>query len=153
TSGGACHTEPTMAVLSGLLEIIERDSLMITWLRRISPCRIDYAADPAIGKIYEQYFSGSNLDVNVFEITLDIPVPTVLVVGSGTTSRGPFWAVGAAARPAKCDAVLKALKEAAQCAAWARELAATQLGWRPAASFSNVIAFEHHVRLFCEPEM
>jgi ribosomal protein S12 methylthiotransferase accessory factor len=153
TSGGACHTDPDMAVLSGLWEVIERDAFMITWLRRINPCRIDYAADPELGKIYEQCFAGSNLHVSAFEITLDIRVPTMLVVGSGTTPAGQFWAVGAAARLSKRDAALKALKEAAQCAAWARELVATQPDWRPAANFINVIAFEHHVRLFCEPEM
>src|SRR5262249_32303410 len=39
------------------------------------------------------------------------------------------------------------------CAAWARELVTSQPDWRPTDDFSNVVSFEDHVRLYCEPDM
>jgi len=153
SSGQACHTNPNKALFSGLCEVIERDAFMITWMRRIPPIRIDYKSDPEVSDIFLTHFDGSNLDFHVFDISLDIRIPTMLCLAWGETHRGPFVAVGAATHTSERKAILKSIKEAAQGANWARQLVLTRSDWRPTVDFSNLIIFEDHVRLYCEPEM
>lgn len=153
SSGQACHTDREKALLSGLCEIIERDAFMITWMRRITPKKVEYQRDPAVNELYKKYFESSNLELNVFDITLDIKVPTMLSVASGEGLKGPFIAVGASTRPAEREAVVKAMKESVQGAAWARELMWSRADFRADSDYRNIINFEDHVRLYCEPEM
>ena len=153
STGQACHTDRTQALLSGLYEAIERDAFMITWMRRIEPQRIDYRSDLLLNKMYLRYFESGSMQLHVFDITLDIHVPTMLCVASGISSRGPFINVGAATRHSEREAVLKAMKEACQGAMWVWELMHSRADWRPSPDFGNVNSFEDHVRLYCEPDM
>jgi ribosomal protein S12 methylthiotransferase accessory factor len=153
SSGQACHTDRDKALLSGLCEIIERDAFMITWMRRIPPKRVEYKQDPAMAALYQQYFESSNLELHVFDITLDIKVPTMFCVAAGEGLKGPFIAVGASTRPAEREALIKAMKESVQGAAWARELMWTRADFRVEPDYGNIVNFEDHVRLYCEPEM
>jgi ribosomal protein S12 methylthiotransferase accessory factor len=153
SSGQACHTDRDAAMLSGLCEVIERDAFMITWMRRVPPRRIDYRADPILSRVFDKYFAGSNLQFHLLDITLDIRVPTVLAIAIGEGPFGRFASVGASTRVDRCEAAIKALQEATQGGAWARDLALSRYDWKPEPDFTNVVNFEDHVRLYCEPHM
>ena len=153
STGQACHQDRTKALLSGLCEAIERDAFMITWMRRIPPQRLDIRADSFLDAFYRRYFECRSTAFHVFDITLDIAIPTVLCVTTGDSGRGPFANVGCATHPSERQAVLKSMKEACQGASWARGLMEARPDWRPAPDFHNVYSFEDHVRLFCEPDM
>jgi ribosomal protein S12 methylthiotransferase accessory factor len=153
SSGQACHTDRDAAILSGLCEVIERDAFMITWMRRVPPRRIDYQADPILSRVFKKYFAGSNLQFHLLDITLDIQVPTVLAIAIGEGPFGRFASVGASTRVDRCEAAIKALQEATQGGAWARDLALSRYDWKPEPDFANVVSFEDHVRLYCEPHM
>ncbi len=153
SSGQACHTDLATAHLSGLCEAIERDAFMITWMRRIPPTEIDIRADSLLDGVYRRYFECRGVQFRVFDITLDIDVPSFLCVGSGIGKRGRFMNVGAATRPDERDAIVKAMKEAAQGAAWAQDLSRTRESWQPTPNYDNLLDFEDHVRLYCEPDM
>ncbi len=45
------------------------------------------------------------------------------------------------------------MKEACQGATWVWELMHSRADWRPLPDFSNIVSFEDHVRLYCEPDM
>jgi ribosomal protein S12 methylthiotransferase accessory factor len=153
SSGQACHTDPVRALLTGLYEVVERDAFMIMWLRSLQMPRVDFMSDPSLRRIYERYFSGCGLTFHIFDITLDIAIPTMLCIVEGNAARGPFIGVGAATRRSEREAIVKALKEGAQDMVWARDLIRRKPDWRPDPDFMNVRNFEDHVRLFCEPEM
>jgi ribosomal protein S12 methylthiotransferase accessory factor len=153
STGQACHTDRIQALLCGLYEAIERDAFTITWMRRIPPTRIDYREDPFLEEIYRRYFECGSIQLHVFDITLDLRVPTMFCVATGMSRRGPFLTVGAATRHSEREAILKAMKEACQGAAWAWELMESRADWHPLPDFSNLEIFEDHVRLYCEPEM
>jgi ribosomal protein S12 methylthiotransferase accessory factor len=153
STGQACHTDRNLALLSGLCEVVERDAFMITWVRRLQPRRVDYLSSPRCRELYERHFSGCHLQLHLFDLTLDIRIPTMLCVAEGVTPRGPFLCVGASTRPSAEEAAIKALKEAAQGVVWVRNLVRTKPDWRPEERFANVRDFEDHVRLFCEPDM
>jgi ribosomal protein S12 methylthiotransferase accessory factor len=152
STGQACHTDRIQALLSGLCEAIERDAFMITWMRRIPPTRVRYTEDAYLQSFHKRYFECPSHTFHIFDISLDIHVSTMLCVATGMSARGPFLNVGCSTHPIEREAILKALKEASQGAAWARELLAYRADWRPKPDFSNIITFEDHVRLYCEPE-
>jgi len=74
SSGMATHFEQEKAILNWLLELIERDIFHMSWLLKswINQIKIDVKKD---------YFGNNsdNFTVKVFEITLDNPVPVLLV--------------------------------------------------------------------------
>lgn len=153
SSGQACAATRTRAVLSGLYEVVERDAFMIRWVRRLAPTRIDFLKSPALAEMYERYFAGCNLHFEVFDLTLDIAIPTVLGVARSESAGGTVLAVGAASDLSEEEAIAKALKESYQSIVWARELRAKRPSWRPAPDYANVRDFEDHVRLYAEPDM
>lgn len=153
SSGQACHTDPERALLTGIYEVVERDAFMITWLRMLAMPRVDYRHDAGLARVCERYFDGCGLTFHIFDITLDIEIPTTLCIVEGESARGPFIGVGAATRQSEHDAIVKALKEGAQDMVWARDLIRRKPHWRPEPDFMNVRDFEDHVRLFCEPDM
>lgn len=153
SSGFACHPDRERALLTGLCEVVERDAFVITWLRKLPPRRIDGKADPVLGPLLERYFASESLELHLFDITVDIAIPTVLCVGRGTSVRGAFACVGAATRPSIRDAAIKAMKEACQGAAWVRGLVREDPTWLPQPGFRDILEFEDHVRLYGVPEM
>jgi ribosomal protein S12 methylthiotransferase accessory factor len=153
SSGQACHSEVDAALLSGLCEVIERDAFIICWSKMLSVPRLDYSADPELCEIFQRYFACAGLQFHLFDITLDIPIPSVLCIVQAVGERGPYCCVGAATRPHYRDAIIKAWQEAAQGLIWAQSLLQSKPDWRPTADFHNVRDFADHVRLFCEPDM
>lgn len=153
SSGQACHTDRDQAILTGLYEVVERDAFMIAWLRRLPLPQVDYLADPECAAVYERHFAGCDLEFRVYDMTLDLAIPSMLCVVEGRSARGPIIGTGAATRVSPRDAVIKSLLEAAQDMIWCRDLVRRRADWRPAPDFSNVVTFEDHVRLYCEPEM
>ncbi|MCB1298643.1 MAG: YcaO-like family protein [Microthrixaceae bacterium] len=153
SSGQACHSDRDVAVLSGIYEVIERDAFMLTWIRRLTPVRLDISASDALQAWFDNYLGSSALTFDVFRLPSDIDIPTVLCVARGTTATGAFACVGAACRLSEVDAVKKAIIEAAQGAVWIRDLIRTKPDWRPTENYSNVRDFSDHVRLYGESEM
>lgn len=153
SSGQACAGDRTRAVLSGLYEVVERDAFMIRWVRRMPPSRIDFLRSAALAAIYDRHFADSMVRFEVFDLTLDIAIPTVLGVARTYSAHGPILAVGAASDLSEEKAIVKALKESYQSIVWARELLAERPAWRPASDYANVRGFDDHVRLYAEPDM
>jgi len=153
SSGQACHTDLDIAVLSGICEVIERDAFMIVWSKKIAVPRIDYMKDPELARLYEEYFKCDGVTFHIFDMTLDMKVPSILCILEGTSARGPYMCIGAATRPNYRDAIVKAWMEASQGMVWALSLIDNKPDWRPEKDYVNVRDFEDHVRLYCEPEM
>lgn len=152
SSGQACHTHITRALLSGIYEVVERDAFMIRWLRQLPPVRIDLLTSPAVASIYNRHFRASHVAFDVFDITVDIAIPTVLALATGRSKRGPIVTVGAAAALTEDRAIVKALQESFQGMVWARDLLIRQPDWAPGCNYSNVRTFDDHVRFYCEPD-
>lgn len=153
STGAACHATPEQATLGGLYECIERDAFMITWMRRLPMPRIVWESDPELSRLFEVHYAGCEVSFHLFDVTLDIPVPTVLCIAEGIGRTGRIAVVGCATRATLRDACAKAMLEAAQCMSWAHYLLEHRRDWKPAPDFSNVVEFEDHVRLYLDPEM
>ncbi len=153
SSGTACHPDPDRATLSALLEVVERDAFMITWLRSLPRTRIQVDDDAGLCALGQRHLYGPGLRYHVFDITTDLAIPTVLCLVEAQSARGPAFAAGAAARPTERDAIAKAMLEAASAITYSRAVVRRTPQWRPEPQFINVTTFEDHVRLYAEPDM
>lgn len=82
TSGWALHLDKR-AELNALLEIIERDALLISWFSGDFGVRLD-----VVGSDLMRLFSVKGMDLHVYEVSKDIRVPVVWimarVIGGGS---------------------------------------------------------------------
>ncbi|RNL86009.1 TOMM precursor leader peptide-binding protein [Halostreptopolyspora alba] len=109
---GGCLEE---AILHGLLEVAERDALLMTWHRRTPRRAIDPASarDPAIRLLVSEIEQRFGYRVWIFDTTMEHGLPSVwalAVRGDADPSR-PVTATGAAAHPLPERAAVNALAE------------------------------------------
>jgi ribosomal protein S12 methylthiotransferase accessory factor len=121
TTGLAAHPDRDTAILNGLLEVIERDAFMLTWLARVSPPVLDpaFAEDGGVHEMLER-IAAARLDATTLLLETDVPVSVVLAVLRDRCGRGPAVSVGAAARVDASSACLAALTEAVAAWRWTR---------------------------------
>lgn len=144
STGLCCADDRDAAVLGGLCEVIERDSLALTWLKGITPPRFD--------RQLVHDLAGDLLppadDARAYELTTDLGVPVVLVVCRGTGPTGPLYSVGSASHPDWRRALRKAAQEASQDRVYVRMLLQTDPQWQPGPAFEQVTSFDRHARLY-----
>lgn len=115
TTGLATAATRKSAVLKGLLEIIERDSFMISYLNKLSPPTIDLDSineiDDTLHTIVKN-ISSYNIEPHLVVLPTDFPVHVVLAVLRDKTNKGPAITLGARAGFDISKCVLDALSEA-----------------------------------------
>lgn len=99
TSGCAGHFTRDEAVLSALLELIERDGFLIFWLNRISPPLLDVSSmtDTSVVELLA-YLRRYRFDVQFVNTTTDIGIPSVTCVLTDVSEpENPKISIGACA--------------------------------------------------------
>lgn len=77
STGYAVHVEPERALLGGLLEVVERDTIAVTWLRRLRlPLLGPAGMSPAVRELLD-HSRRRFLNSVLFNATTDVGVPTV----------------------------------------------------------------------------
>jgi ribosomal protein S12 methylthiotransferase accessory factor len=112
-AGIGIHRDPEGAVVGALLDLVERDAFMVTWLARL-PARavdLDGLEAPALNEIRDR-LARSNIDMTASRLPTDAPVPVVVACLASTRPDGPALALGVAARPLVADAVIRAVTRA-----------------------------------------
>ncbi|WP_017596062.1 YcaO-like family protein [Nocardiopsis potens] len=112
STGYAVHTDPVEAVLRGLLEVVERDGVGLTWLQRMPlPPADDSARSPSVTGLLE-WLERRFVSAHLFDATSDLGVPAVYCLLS--SAHDPLCAriVGASAERDTARAAEKALQEA-----------------------------------------
>lgn len=145
SSGLATGLSLEEAILTGLLELIERDSFAICWMqRRMGPrIRVD---EPELEDLLQRKLHAGRpgVSLQIFDNSLDLPGTSVLVILHRPTELGPVLCIGSAARLDPRRAVLKGACEAGQSIPSIRCLRRREAGWVPAADFSDLVSFELH---------
>ncbi len=141
------------AILSGLLEVIERDAFIISWLQQRVRRRIIVDEPDLLELLRDRCaFDHPKVDLRFYELTLDVEIPTVMAVLRRPADFGPALLVTAAARLDPRLALRKSLFEIGQLFPFLRYL--THRDWQPAEDFSNIIDFELHSLLYLRrPEL
>lgn len=110
TSGGAAHTSLLKASINGTLELVERDSIMCSWISRSGISRID------IDSVYKnttrqliETLSRLGLEVSLFASKNELGIVTVISVLDNPTEK--FHSFGSACRADIFIAIEKAIYE------------------------------------------
>jgi len=140
STGMACHVSIEAAILAGLLEVVERDAIMISWLNRRVPSRITLDPSSPLGGMFEERFVVPGIEFFLLDLTSDSGIPTVGCLAFSETPDHPAAAMGAASRLDPLEAAKKALFEAAQVL-----YAAHDLGWTRSEDLP-----EHEVRTLAD---
>lgn len=144
STGLACGATLDDAVAKGICEAVERDAMALTWVRGLTPPRVDEATVKAlVGHVLPPRDA-----VVAHDLTTDVGLPVFMVICRGMGPRGPLVAVGAACHPDARLALLKAAMESSQDRAYVRMLIERDPAWAPAADFSNLTDFSLHARLY-----
>lgn len=124
TTGIAAHPDRDIAILNGLLEVIERDAFMLTWLARrpTVPLDLEHADDTLLRGFVERLLAARFVPRAV-RLETDTGVPVVLGLVLDDSGAGPRLSVGAAAHPSVPRATLAALGEAFASWKWIQHLA------------------------------
>ena len=112
SSGVAAHPVRVQALLSGLLEMIERDGLMIYWLNHLSPPLIDLAQlPPGSCRMMIQQIEELGYHPLAANVTTDLGIPSFLALAIREDGRGPALLSGASAALDPITGLEKALRE------------------------------------------
>jgi len=113
TNGSAPWMTLAGAIRHGICEVVERDAMMITWLNKLPRDRVsienshnEYIIN--LCKIYEKY----GFELYVYDITTDLPIPTMLSIVIDRSSIGPAVVVGTACNLDPEAAIIKSIEDA-----------------------------------------
>jgi ribosomal protein S12 methylthiotransferase accessory factor len=117
STGAAMHETFEEATLSGIMENIERDSYMLTYFSKRKSPKIYLE-----GKLkeIEDYFARYKLELNVFETTTDLRIPSFMCINVDRTEIGPAISVGLSANLNPKKAIKKSMLESQQVRQWIR---------------------------------
>lgn len=121
TTGGAGGGTVAAAIARGIYEIIERDAFMIAYLRKLRAPRIDLSQiDHAPTQTLLEYLNRYRLEPFVFDITLDLGVPTFMAIVLDRSQVGPALSVGLKSHLHPYEALYGALIESQHPRGWIR---------------------------------
>ena len=94
SNGVAAGPDPAMARLGGLLELIERDAYLITWMHRLPAARVDLAPLDGLAAHVVSHYAARRIEVHAFDVSVDIAVPVMMAVAVDRSGNGPAAVVG-----------------------------------------------------------
>jgi ribosomal protein S12 methylthiotransferase accessory factor len=150
STGLSCRQTEVEAVLFGLYECVERDAFTIFWLNclrapSILPERIP---DQELQEIFDDRFARPGISYYMYNITLDIGIPTFFAVAIGTSNIGQMFTVGSASNLDGRKGLLKAILETAQARPYLRYEFLRNPSWSCGEDFANVQTFDDHAKVY-----
>ncbi len=154
STGLSCHDDLLSAAAAGINECVERDSFIISWLHQLQVPVLSLEKDKYFSKLMKEIYFDDFIDYSILDITLDIPLPSILLVGQGDSTYGPLFCVGSAARAEYKPAIQKCLIETAQGRPFLRYLLRARSDWEIKSDFSNLENFDDHAVVYTRlPEL
>ncbi len=115
SNGNAAGNTLEEAILQGLMEVVERDSVAIWWYNRIKRPAVDTDSfDIPYLRNLKQYYTAINRDLWVLDITADLGIPTFAAVSRRTDCAIEDVLVGFGAHLDPMVALLRAVTEVNQ---------------------------------------
>jgi ribosomal protein S12 methylthiotransferase accessory factor len=151
SNGLACGATRDAAVLSGLLELVERDAFSIVWANRLALPRLTWDGDPVLEAFEDLRLVPSGLDYAAIDLSPLLEVPVVLAVVSTPSGFPGPTTLGAAAAPTPGAAARRALAEAFAAYAAARAFTRAQPDRVLAPDGADIETFDDRVRFYADP--
>jgi len=110
STGMAAGFSLNECIQSGLLEVIERDALMINFMQRLNPPEIDIETINGVNKKLIQKIK-DEYDIKIYKLYSDIKIPIYLSIIYKKDKRNIHYGIGACANLDSDYAINKSLKE------------------------------------------
>ncbi len=151
TSGLACGPTRDEACLAALLELVERDAVMLAWNNRLSLPLLEWSDDPGAVDLEHDYFEPTGLRYSVLDGCAFLGVPVAISVLHGPPGSRAALALGAGCASTVQRAWLKALSESFGVYRWlGMELASAPEA--PLPSAAEVKTFDQHMLYYADEE-
>ncbi|MDQ6947235.1 MAG: YcaO-like family protein [Actinomycetota bacterium] len=149
STGMACHVSIEAAALAGLLEVVERDAVMISWLNHRIPARITIGRSGPLADLFRERFTLPGVEFVLLDLSSDVGIATIGCLAFSERPEHPAAAMGSASRLDPVEAAKKALFEAAQVM-----YAAHDMGWTQDEDFpeTDVRTIAEHSRFYAGAE-
>lgn len=149
STGLAAGLTPEAAILSGLYEVVERDAFALSWLfRQVRHKLLVDDAELRARLLADFAVDGARVRLDLFDLTSDIPIPSVLAVLRRPAEFGPALCVGAASRLSPRQAVRKSLLELGQGLPYLRTLMAQDRDWAARDDYADLTSFDDHLLVY-----
>ena len=114
SSGAATHITKEKALLGGILELIERDAFMISWLNELSPEYLELDENDSELKEVVSLFKRYRIEYHAVRLSTDFAgVHVVVGIAIDRSGVGPAVCIGASAKFDLKEAILAAFTEMA----------------------------------------
>jgi ribosomal protein S12 methylthiotransferase accessory factor len=151
TTGLASHSTWEDAAINAICEVIERDAFTIAWQARLAIPHIDLRSLGREARDLAGRFRCAG-DVQLFNLTLDHGVPTILATLRARTPGQPALVFAAAAELDPARAAVKSLEELELMRSFACHVMATRPALEPAPDYRNIWTRDDHVHFYCAPD-
>lgn len=150
SSGLACAPTRERALLSALLELVERDAFSLAWASRLSLPHLTWEGNAALESLVRERLASTGLAFAAIDLSAFLDTPVALAVVTTPSGLPGPTAVGAAAATTDEDAAARALAEGFAAFAAARALAATRdADFEP--DGSGLDSFDDRVLFYADP--
>lgn len=152
TNGMASGATRDEALLAGLLEVIERDALMIAWYNRLTLPHLDWRSDPELAAFDDAYFRVSGLACDAVDLSAIAGVPSVLACVRGGEDDLGAMGFGAAAALDVRDAWRRAVSEAFFTRVTGRDLHYAYPDRTFGENYADIVGFDDHMHFYAHAE-
>jgi len=152
STGLACHLSPYRSALSGFYEVIERDCFTLTWLAMCAPSQI--RIETLDDRNYEliRRIQKAPCEINLFDITMDTGVPTILSTLRWVSDEAPALVVAASTDLSPSEATRKALEELVHTNRYSQQITSHSPPLDEDSEFRNIDSQATHLQFYCDPE-
>ena len=147
SSGLACAPTLTEAILAALLELVERDAVMLAWKCRLSLPLLDWSDDHRLQPLDRRFFGSTGMPFRVVDGSVFLDVPIAIAVVHGPPRSRAALAVGAGAAADVGEAWLKAVAEGFGVYRWLGRQAAS-VPERPPPEPDSITTFDDHMLFY-----
>jgi ribosomal protein S12 methylthiotransferase accessory factor len=147
SSGFAAGPDLEWALRNAVLEMLEREAFMTTWLNRLAVPEIDYSASGGIAGEIRNTFQRWGTEVRAFNLATDMPVSAVMAVALDQTAAGPAAVIGLGCELDAERALRRALFEICQMHEGSRKMCGQGVA-DGLNTYSDVSTLEHHAAYF-----
>ena len=152
SNGLAAGPDLDSALLGAFYELVERDAMIINWMNRLPAPRVNGEALGGLSQTIIRHYRRSGIEVVVFHLATDIPIPVMMAMAIDRSGRGPAAVAGLGCDLDPVLAVKKALLELCQVRPGEAAKFAKRSHGERLQSYHQIRTLEDHSSFFAAPE-
>jgi ribosomal protein S12 methylthiotransferase accessory factor len=114
SNGLAAGPNLEFAILNGLLELVERDGFLITWMNKLPAPQVTFSALTGLASSITEHYERFGTEIRVYNVSTDLPIYVMMALALDKTGEGPAVMAGLGCHLDPRVALTKSLLEICQ---------------------------------------